>query len=59
MRYLIGLCLKEAQKLIKDGVEVMMQTALKLLTKEVGRPHLTLLGADTEAEDEEEPAGGL
>jgi hypothetical protein len=45
--------------LIKDGVEVMMQTALKLLTKEVGRPHLTLLGADTEAEDEEEPAGDL
>jgi hypothetical protein len=36
---------------------VMMKTALKLLTKKADHPHVSLMGADTEAKDEEEPAG--
>jgi hypothetical protein len=36
----------------------MMKTALKLLTKKkADHPHVSLMGADTEAKDEEEPAG--
>jgi hypothetical protein len=56
MRYWTGLCPEEAQKMIKDGVEVMMKTALKLLTKkEVDQPQLALLGVDNEAEDAVHP----
>jgi hypothetical protein len=39
---------------IKEGVEVMMQMALKLLSKEEGRSQLAILGADAEAEDDGE-----
>jgi hypothetical protein len=38
----------------QEGVEVMMQMALKLLSKEEGRSQLAILGADAEAEDDGE-----
>jgi hypothetical protein len=45
MRYWTGLYPEEAQEMIKDSVEVMMKTALKLLTKkEADQPQLALLG---------------
>jgi hypothetical protein len=52
MCYLAGLY-PEAQKLIKAGVEVMMQMTLKLLGKEeAGHSQQALQGADTEDEDD-------
>jgi hypothetical protein len=55
MRYCAGLHLVEAQQLIKSGVEVMMQTALKLLGKQdAGRSMPMLRGAETDEEQEED-----
>jgi hypothetical protein len=48
MHYWVGLHLVDAQRLIKLGVEVMMQTTLKLLGKQdAWRSTLMLRGAET------------
>jgi hypothetical protein len=43
IRYWAGLYREETQHMIKDGVEVMMKTALKLIGKQEDRKHVPAL----------------
>jgi hypothetical protein len=59
MHFWTGLYEEGAQKLLKDGVEVMMKTTLKLLWKEEGHSHPAILGPEAEAKDDDGPAADL
>jgi hypothetical protein len=58
IRYWAGLYREETQHMIKDGVEVMMKTALKLIVKQEDHKHVPMLeGNDTKpTEDEDKEA---